>query len=48
MMYHYYMTYKDLLLLLKYKANFPETEPKSLLWDPTCEPGFEYVPWLAC
>ena len=22
MMYHYYITYKDLLLLLKYKANF--------------------------
>ena len=25
-----------------------ETAPKSLLWIPTCVPGFEYAPWLAC
>lgn len=24
-----------------------QTVPKSLLW-PTCVPGFEYAPWLAC
>ena len=25
-----------------------ETVPKSLFWVPTCVPGFEYEPWLAC
>ena len=30
------------------EKSFCETVPKSLFWVPTCVPGFEYEPWLAC
>ena len=33
-------------VLRRQEKNFCETAPKSLIFSPTCVPGFEYAPWF--